>query len=330
MESINKLQVKQILWDKEMLNSRLEFNMSGKNINYVIANTIKRVATTYVPVYAFTNIDITENTSVFNNNMLKLRLQNIPVFGISTKESIFKLSDEVIAEEETMITSLINMDDIDLGKEKKFNSTSLNQLTLYLDYTNTSENIISATTKHCKFYVAEKQIESPYPVEVPIVDLQPGQKIKLSAITTLGIEDTSAIFSPVSIFTYRMNNENDYDVIFESKGQLDEKRILNITFENIDNILDNFITLVPEENDMVGMLELQKGNHTIGNMISVGMMQHNDIEFAGYNMPHPLDSKIVFHYKLKSGSIRKVCNDIVDYYKKVFNELKSNINKNIN
>ena len=277
MESINKLQVKQILWDKEMLNSRLEFNMSGKNINYVIANTIKRVATTYVPVYAFTNIDITENTSVFNNNMLKLRLQNIPVFGISTKESIFKLSDEVIAEEETMITSLINMDDIDLGKEKKFNSTSLNQLTLYLDYTNTSENIISATTKHCKFYVAEKQIESPYPVEVPIVDLQPGQKIKLSAITTLGIEDTSAIFSPVSIFTYRMNNENDYDVIFESKGQLDEKRILNITFENIDNILDNFITLVPEENDMVAMLELQKGNHTIRNMISVDMMQHNDI-----------------------------------------------------
>jgi hypothetical protein len=31
-------------------------------------------------------------------------------------------------------------------------------------------------------------------------------------------------------------------------------------------------------------------------------------------MPHPLDKKIIFHYRLNSGNIKNVMKEVVDYY----------------
>ena len=44
-------------------------------------------------------------------------------------------------------------------------------------------------------------------------------------------------------------------------------------------------------------------------------------------MPHPLDSTIIFHYKLKSGKIKNICKEVIDYYVKVFQELNMLIQK---
>lgn len=53
MIKINKVNIEQLLEDKEIGNSRLEFNIKGSNISYIIINTIRRIILSYIPIYAF-------------------------------------------------------------------------------------------------------------------------------------------------------------------------------------------------------------------------------------------------------------------------------------
>lgn len=325
METISKVNLKKILWDKEVTNSRMEFNIQGKNITNTILNTYRRIGTTDVPIYAFTKIDISENTSIFNNNYLKVRLTNMPVLGIVPTDNIYKKQEEVVDEEEE--TALLNMDDVDMRVDEKVNISNLNQLTMYLEYHNKTSDIITVGSDDCKFYAKEKQIDSPYKMNVPIVKLQPDQKIKLSAITSLGIEKESSIFSPVSIFAFREKSKNDFDMIVESRGQINEKRILEVIYHNIIDQLDKFYELVPDTKDLQGTMSLENADHTLGNIIADGLQNHSSVEQGGYNMPHPLGDNILFHYKLKSGNIRNICKDIITYYKQIFTNLNQEIAK---
>lgn len=328
METVGKIDINQKLWEKDILNSRLEFNIKGKDIDYVVMNTMKRVMTTYIPIYAFTNITINENTSIYNNNYLKLRIQNMPVLGIKSKIDIFV--KEKIEEKEEEVVMANMMDDIDLSTTDNFKTKNLEQLTLYLDYENKTESIVTVGTDDCKFYYKEKQIKSPYPTNIMVIKLQPKQKIKLSAISELGIEETSSVYSPVSIVTYKMYNDTEYDMILESRGQLTEKEILHKTIKNIEHMLDYFVSLIPDEKEMVGKLQLNYGDHTIGNIISVGLQKHKNVDFAGYNMPHPLGTEILISYKLNKSDIKTVCTDVVNYYKKIYEIIDSMLTKNIN
>jgi DNA-directed RNA polymerase alpha subunit len=67
---------------KNTRNTRLELNINGPNIDYIVINTIRRCVMTNVPIYAFTQFNFEKNTSVFNNNYIKGRINNMPVWGI--------------------------------------------------------------------------------------------------------------------------------------------------------------------------------------------------------------------------------------------------------
>ena len=77
-------------YDSTYGNTRLELNIKGPNINYVILNTIRRTILTHIPNYAFTEFNFTKNNTIFNNNYLKLRISNIPVWGIENKIEIYE------------------------------------------------------------------------------------------------------------------------------------------------------------------------------------------------------------------------------------------------
>ena len=309
-------------------NNRLEFTIKG--VNNTIVNCIRRTSMSYIPTYSFNNITISENTSIFNNNYMKLRLRNMPVYGIGADSHIYikKKVEEVVEEETNM--EIIN--DIDTNTTNVLNSSSLKQLTMYLDYTNNTSNIVTVGTDDCKFYYMEKHIESPYksPLcgNVPIIKLQPKQKIKLSAITELGIEDMSAMYSAVSIFTFKIIDDTTYDMAVESRGQLDEIIILKYAMLILNDILEKFINLIPDNNNISGKLLLDESDHTLGTMISEGLQNHKKIKFAGYNMPHPLEQKVLFHYEmLKEDNIKDIMQDVVDYYKKIFSTIHKKLEK---
>jgi len=320
---MSKIEVKPISWERDSMNPRLEFEVSG--INYTNAKIPRRVVMTHIPVDAFNNINISENTSVFDNNYLKLRLSNMAVHGITADNPIFVHTKKEEAKS--------NMDELDIdfnAKDDTVNSSSLKQLTMYVDYINNTNEIVTVGTNDAKFYYSEKQIDSPYPVNIPIVKLQGGQRIKLSAITVLGCEEISSIYSAVSIFTYKQLADDKYHIIMESRGQLDEKTILQYAYDNIRKLLDNFLQLIPDREEINGKLQLNEGDHTLGNLISDGLKKHKKVKFAGYNSPHLLDKKIIFHYELnEKANIKHIIKETINNYMDTFETLNKLIQKNI-
>lgn len=312
-------------YDSTYGNTRLELKLKGVNIDYVILNTIRRAILTYIPNYAFTEFNFKKNNTIFNNNYLKLRISNIPVLGIENNIEFFvpkkkSLIEETIYEEEN-----IN-DDIDLNPvTNNLNSSTLKQLTMFVDYTSTEKEVMSVTTDHAKFYFAEKKIDSPYKIPIPLVKLQPKQTITFSVITSVGIEQQNAIYSAVAVCFYKQITDNEFDFIIESRGSLTEKRIIHVALVNIIDKLTNIFKTISNNIDnkkTKGEILIMNEDNTMGNLISHGMQQHKDIHFAGYNLPHLLEKKVIIHYELKDGGkLLDVLNDVTEYYVKIFNKL---------
>ena len=59
--------------------SKLVLDISGKTVNEAVVNTIRRLVMDHIPTYAFCkeSIDITTNTSIFDNDCMRLRLSQL-------------------------------------------------------------------------------------------------------------------------------------------------------------------------------------------------------------------------------------------------------------
>lgn len=337
MIKVNKINMSVLNSEVELGNSKLDFKISGSNIDYIVVNTLRRTIFSDIPIYAFNIFKFEKNTSIFHNNYLKLRLQYIPVwsikntidfidYNIKNNENMKKIDEH---EDED------NEDYAELDVETVINSSSINQLTMYVNHKNKTNDIISVTTSNAKFYYDEKQIQSPYKNECPIVKLQEGQEISLSAITKLGTEKEDSMFSAVSIVTYKQISENEFDFTLESRGQLSEKRILQVALINIERNLRRFLKIFLDDlskgidiSEEEGLIIVNNEDHTLGNLISRGMQQHKDIKFAGYSLPHPLAKKVHFHYHLeKDGNIKQVMEDVVNYYSELFSAISKLVDK---
>jgi len=343
MNKISKINFSILDKQEELGESNLEFKISGINIDYVLVNTIRRTIFTDIPIYAFDIFKFEKNTSIFHNNYLKLRLQHMPVWSIKNNvdfidgnidnEKLNDIKEEYDDDDENTIDDKIN---------DNINSSSLNQLTMYIKHKNKTNEIVNVTTSHAKFYYDEKQIASPYINECLLLKLQPGQEISVSAITKMGIEKNDTIFTPVNIISYKQINDNEFDFTIESRGQLSEKRILQVALINIERNLQNFLNIfnkgIAQDNDKKdgkididiseGLIIINNEDHTMGNLISRGMQLHTKVKFAGYNLPHPLATKVHFHYEIeKDANISVIIQDVVSYYSTIIKDIGKLVDK---
>ncbi len=319
--------IKNVKQDKSKGFSRLEFSLSGKDVSYVIVNTMRRMVLSEVPVYAFTEFTFNKNNSVFHNNFLKNQIKNMPVWGIDNKLEFYDVNSKVKHEEAEEIEDL--EDNVELNVEKKVNSNSLEQLTMYIDYENKSNEIYTVTTDDAKFYFAQKQIANPYTVPIQLVKLQPKQVINFSAVTSVGIEKENAIYSPVSICVYEQKSDNEFDFVLESRGQMSEKRILKVALTNLVKKLEDIVAQVPDNSGDEGELEINNEDHTVGNILTHGLQNHKNVTFAGYHMPHPLEKRVVVSYKLKSGKIKETIKQVVKDFIEVYNDIDKKLDNSV-
>lgn len=331
MEKIKPVKISVKNYDKTFGFSRLELNIKGDNVNHIIVNSLKRVVQTDIPIFAFNNFNITKNTSVFNNNFIKNQVRNIPVWGIENDLEEYVEDEEEEEEQFDEKMGLIN-DDIELEVEKNFDISALNKLNMYVDVQNKSNEIKVVTTNDCKFYYKEGMIDSPYKNAVQILKLQPNQEIKMSVQADIGKEEISGIYSATSACYFKESKDckgecNDYDFIIESRGQIPESRILVLALKSLTKKLHNFLEAIPKNKGMEGTILVDGEDHTLGGIISYGLQKHSSVKFGGYNTPHPLNRQIKIHYKLDSGNLNTVMKDIVVYYEKLFDEIRSNIEK---
>jgi DNA-directed RNA polymerase subunit L len=301
----------------------LKVKLKGDDIDYVVTNTIRRTIFTDIPTYTFESLNISKNTTIYNNNILLLRLNNLPI-KMENKHIYYK---EIIDINNDSIIEEIEGDDID-DSHYNVDQSSLNELTMYLNKTNNLNNVINVTTDDCKFYMSGIEVDAPFDRPVIIVKLQQKQTIELTAITKLGTEKTSASKSAVSVCSYTEINDHEYELLVSSVGQHTEKQIIIIACYNIIKQLDDFQETIPQNTEKESTLILHDIDHTFGNIISTGMRKHKNIKAAGYNMPHPLIDEIHIQYTLTKGDIQNIIKDVVKYYKTIFTNILQSIKDN--
>ena len=95
-------------------------------------------------------------------------------------------------------------------------------------------------------------------------------------------------------------------------------------------MLDNFLQLMPDKDDISGKLQMNNAEHTLGNLISEGLQKHKKVKFGGYNAPHLLDKKIIINYELiEKNNIKDIMTEIINDYNDLFLKINKLIQDNI-
>jgi len=292
--------------------NELSVFISGKDNNYVLVNTLRRLSVSSIPIYAFHENDMIfdVNTSIWNNDMLKDRFRNLPIFNIDNDESTIEKFDELEVKKDRIVDNA-------------------NNLTMFVNIKNNRDLIFNVTTNEAIFYYKGKQIPSPYKRPLLLVKLRKGQELKCTCVSSLNIGKNDGIYNAAMGYHYNENDNasNKYELVLNGTRQIDELEIL----KRCCNILINkthklekliIVNLEKEDNSEIlnrGLLKIQEENATLGNLISYYLQDNKNMEFSGFQVPFLYLNEILIRYRTDG-------KDIKDIIKKTFNQIRDIFN----
>lgn len=194
--------------DKQRISVKL------KDIPLQYANALRRICLNGVPVFAIDTVDIIENSSALADEALAHRLALIP---IKTDLSRFVEPSKCDCKSETGCSNCRVMLILDSGDTDVTRTILSNELT------------------------SEDKDVSPISDKIPIIQLAPGQRIKLEAYARLGrgTEHAKWNSSNISILT-ETNKENEHVLTVESTGALIPEQIILTGVDELSNRLSEF------------------------------------------------------------------------------------------
>ncbi len=185
-----------------------------KNVPLQYANALRRVCFTGVPVFAIDDVVIIENSSVLADEGIAHRLAMIPL--------------------KTDLTRFVEPSSCDCHSEV---GCSHCRVMLMVDSgsTDTTRTITSGEL------TSEDDVVKPISDKIPIVELAPGQKLKLEAYARLGRGTEHAKWNSanVSILTETSNAE-DHLLMVETTGALTPAQIILAGVDELAKRLDGF------------------------------------------------------------------------------------------
>uniref|UniRef100_A0A6C0EBM2 DNA-directed RNA polymerase RpoA/D/Rpb3-type domain-containing protein n=1 Tax=viral metagenome TaxID=1070528 RepID=A0A6C0EBM2_9ZZZZ len=296
--------------------SSLTLNFKGKDLNCKIVNTLRRVACNNIPVYAFPRelIDIQQNTCVaFNNDMLRLRLSQLPLLSIDENELYF-LQEKYYK-------------DINFADPSRPKHPSEKSIEAYVNFHNNSNAIKDVTTNDMKIYIDGAEVKM-YDKDYPylLVRLRPNDSFKCHMKACLGIGEYDAIWNASSDAFYDQLDEkqNEYAFTVESNGQLAEYDIL---IKSCKFIVKKMEDVEIEINRKLQTKELSDGkkfrltldeDHTVGEILNYYIQNLTDTNFSGVSKPDHLIKNIKIKIVSKKTTIpviKTAIADIISIYK---------------
>ncbi len=180
-----------------------------KGVPLQYANALRRVCLNGVPVFAIDTVDIIENTSVLPDEGLAHRLGLIP---LKTDLSKFNESDKIL---------LV----LDSGESEQTRSVLSSELS------------------------SEDDTVKPVSDKIPIVQLAPGQKIKVECYARLGRGTEHAKWNSSNISTLTDTDKDDEKILtVESTGALKPEQIV---LEGVEEVSRRVV----EFKDMINNIE---------------------------------------------------------------------------
>jgi DNA-directed RNA polymerase subunit L len=75
-------------------------------------------------------------------------------------------------------------------------------------------------------------------------------------------------------------------------------------------------------------IEVEETGHTVCNLLQKGLLQNEDVEMAGYKVPHPLTSRAIIFIRTKGkAKPEKVLNETIKRIQSQNNEFRKTLKK---
>ena len=298
--------IKSELEDDTFQPNHMHLHMEGGQLNHTVLNVIRRTLLEEVPSLAFDkeNIIIVKNTSVYNNDFMRNRIENMPIVNISNGK--------------------FNYDEYNnLKFNASVNSEEESKLTIFCKKKNDTSNIINVTTDDITFYDNNSKIDNIYKNRILIVKLKPGEEIEFSAKSKLGLGKFNSIYSSVGICCYEILNDNNFILKFESCGQYTNryllKNVCKIIIHRLNVIKDKMKDIKFNEDSNSGKFIIDNEDHTLGSLIAYALQDHKNIEVAGFMLDNLLLKNLEISYLTNSGKpINSIVIDVINIYIKTF------------
>jgi|SaaInlStandDraft_4_1057021.scaffolds.fasta_scaffold35632_1 DNA-directed RNA polymerase subunit L len=297
------------------------------NTNYIFSNTIIRTIISLVGSFAFdkSDIEFSSDTSIFNRDLIRERINNIPIIY---KDYMYKPIDDFAetcarldVDRKFKNRVLTDIETIDELNKRKL--SMINNIHMFVDAKNDTNDVLNVTTnsKFTTFHKDEKIIPDIYPRELKICGLKPGEEIKFSASASFNIPLARDCYSAAITTGHRELDSTTYRIKLISHRQMPEKQIVieacKIIIIKINNIKNKLISKIIEMKstsniDYNASIEITNENHTMGEVLSRQLREHAFVNYAAFKMEHPDKNAIIFEYKVEGMTIAKILDAVTD------------------
>jgi DNA-directed RNA polymerase subunit D len=197
---------------------RISVKLKGVPLQY--ANALRRICLNGVPVFAIDTVDVIENSSVMSDEGIAHRLGLIP---IKTDLKRFAEPSKCSCQSKTGCSNCRVMLVIDSGN------------------TDNTRIVTSAELS------SEDETIKPVSDKIPLVQIAPGQTIKLEAYARLGRGTDHAKWNSanVSVLTHTDKPE-EYVLTIETTGSLAPEQIIVSAIDELEQRLEEFKGIITE------------------------------------------------------------------------------------
>jgi DNA-directed RNA polymerase alpha subunit len=308
---------------KDLQASQLVLEFSGKSVNTSVVNTLRRLSLDYVPTYAFSpeTINIEENTSIFDDDYMKLRLSQLTIPNI--KVPVAYLPEGY----------WYNIDYADPERERHHHDTS--NYELYINKINSTTDNINVTTNDVLVLENGKEInrfDKKFPLL--LVQLRPKEVFKCHANAVLGVGKRSDMWAAAANSYYDIVADDKIMFTIETQGQIDEYDILIKSCEVLTSKLGEIKKLIHDKyntseikNQKFLQLVLVHEDHTVGNIINEFLQIHSGIAYSGVSKPDLLQEEMVIKFMAVKENPIKPLIDTIDFVIELYGAIKNILTK---
>lgn len=324
---MNKIDVKVVELHKQEFKgfqaSHLMLELRGDTVNSTVVNTLRRLALDYVPTYAFTKetIDIEENTSIFDNDYMKLRISQVTVPQL--KVPVSYLPEKY-------------WKDIDYADpERERHPSDKSNLELYINKVNAGTDVLNVTTNDVVLLNNGEEMQR-FDKKLPllITQLRPKEVFKCHARAALGLGKRNDIWAAAANSWYEDVDPNRYKFSVETQGQMDEYEILYKACDVLKNKLTEIKGVI---NDKYNVSDITKGkrltfrldgeDHTTANIINEFLQINPNVAFAGLSKPDLLREETVIKFMTVKENPIKPLVETVDFVIELYSNIQKQIQK---
>lgn len=298
----------------------LKFELHNFPVTFV--NSLRRIILSNIPTVVIQDIQILKNTTQMPHEMLKHRMEMLPINVNPQDHSTIK-------------DTVIELNILENPDQKGVETITTDHFT-----------VVSGTDG---LIMKDRDLNTP----LLFTKLRPGETIHVRG--RLGVENGSQVclcttnwaidedlveaerkiweeqkqdireFNTTRIQRLYSRNEqgrpNKFNFVIESIGVLESKEILKLGLEvlrkQLKSFMDDILDNIQREQDKGSYtISVEQGGHTMGALFQEVIYTDKNVSFVSYDVPHPLRKTTVlrFHTTKTPESILKYANETIEQY----------------